>query len=355
MEKKPRTVSADQIAREVDPSPEERHLKSKVSELEGRIEELKKDYGGVRVLFQDIRNAIEICDPVPIVYTPPKGKMIISSPCASALQCSDWHIGKYVKADQIEEWNEFSFEIASQRVQSLVQRKTETVEIERSSAQIDDLHILSTGDMINGNLRPGDTATNEFPICIQPVKAGYLWADMLMGFAPHFRHIYVHWVVPDNHGRLTPKIETAEPWNSMNYIVAEIAKAKTAAQENIKWDIFPGELGIANVLNRAYLLRHAHDIGQSSLGIQFYAFERSVGREARRRMNRHTKYHFNILVTGHFHAPARTKDWWIGGSLSGTDNYDNSMGRESGPLQTGWLVHPKRGEMNYNEYDLSTR
>jgi predicted transcriptional regulator len=336
-----------------DSTPEVVHLQKQVNTLQTALVAEKAAKGELADTLSRILEAVTVCEPEKIVYKKQTGKMQVSNPCCSVLHCSDWHIGKSVRAEQIEEWGEFNYEIAKRRLERLVEYKVNTVELERKSINIQDLVILSTGDMINGALRNSDIATNEFPVCVQPVKAAELFSSVLMAMAPFFRKIYVEWVVPDNHGRVGKKIEFAEPWNSYNYLVAELARAKTAKQKNIVWHIHPGEIGRVEVEGRRYLIRHGHGMkGASYGGISWYKYEQMAGREARKRMRRDRKYQFHRIITGHLHAPVKGRDWWIGGSLSGTDSFDHACGRESEPIQTGWLVHPLHGEINYNEYNL---
>jgi hypothetical protein len=61
---------------------------------------------------------------------------------------------------------------------------------------------------------------------------------------------------------------------------------------------------------------------------------------------------FDRLIFGHFHTAAQGPDWRVCPSPCGTDNFDHSQGRYSSPAQVGWLVHPRRKEMNLNVYEL---
>lgn len=346
------------IEQEMSPDERVQYLQQRVREMESQQKTDDKSVGELMLLLEDVKEIVDAgaLSPLPVAYQTPKRKIKITQECAAMMHCTDWHIGRVTRSHEIEEWGEFNYQVATDRINQLVQAKMEVTEMERSNIVINDLVIASTGDMILGKLRESDIATAEFDPCVQVAKAANLWAHMLRALAPHFRNVRVEWTVPDNHSRLSKKFNSQEPWNSFNYLVAELLRAHMSAHDNVELNIHPGNIGNFEVLGRRYLSRHGHDMGAGGGGfggIPYYEKDRSAGKEARRRMRRGREHQFARMLLGHLHAPVRTKDWWIGGCLSGTDNFDHTQGRESEPIQTGWLVHPFRGELNYNEYVLT--
>jgi hypothetical protein len=87
-------------------------------------------------------------------------------------------------------------------------------------------------------------------------------------------------------------------------------------------------------------------------GIPFYGIERKKQREAMARMNMPIDKHFDKIVIGHFHSAVNHEHWMIGGSLSGTTEFDHKMGRHSLPHQTAWFVHPRHGEFDWSRWWL---
>lgn len=351
----PETRDADELANEIEPPAEQKYLQKRVKELEKRYSDLKDSHGELAVHLQGILNAAERVSPLKQVYKGTKSAKV-DSPVVAVLHCTDWHGGRFIPAIEVEDFNAFDYKIMNRRLhKNLMPRFQATVEGARTVMKIDELHILSTGDMCNGALH-GEAATNEFDELEQPVRIGYSWAELVRLLAPHYKKVVIHWVVPDNHGRITPKIESHRPWNSLNYICGEFAKVATKDIKNVEWNIYPGVMQVVEINEVRYLLRHGHGMTKGAGGfggIPYYAFERAVGKEARRRLVHFEGATFHRMITGHFHVATRAFDWWIGPSVSGTDTHDHENGRFHPPGQCGWLIHPKRGELNYNMFDLS--
>lgn len=335
-------------------SPRITHLENQVRLFESALRKEKLAKGELVGLLKQILSSVTMCDPVKIEYkkrTRSKSKHA----CSAVLHFTDWHIGKNVLSAEVNEFNAYSYEIARKRIEYIINAKINETYNERKYFDINELVILSTGDMINGALRDGDISTNEFPICVQPVKASELWASSLIELSKHFKIVRVEWDVPDNHGRMGKKIEWAEPWNSFNYLVSELVKAKVANQKNIVINIHPGVVGETIIQGKKYLFRHGHGMtkaGGSFSGIPFYNIDRYLAQETLGRMGLGSEYQFYKLVIGHFHVEYKSRLARISNSLSGTDNFDRSQGRYGVPGQPGWLVHPEFGEKNYNLYEV---
>ena len=345
-------------AAQVEPTPRVKALTAENAELRTRIEGLKQETGQAEVILAAVLDAAQRIAPLPTTYQPPRKSTRVTHPCEAVLVLTDWHVGKTVDAAEVLGENSFDFARLRERLlgdDGLVTRKVQTVDLERSNIRIDTLRVFCLGDMVNGNLREEDNATNEFSEAEQPIRSGALLAECLAALAPCFERVIVDYVVPDNHSRLTKKISHKQPWNSWNYIVAKYAEAMTERLGNVEWRIHPGEVAEVEVCGMRYLLRHGHDMTKGTGGfggLPFYGFERAAGLEARKRMRIPEKVVFDRLIFGHFHTYGQGPDWRVCPSPSGTDNFDHSQGRYARPAQVGWLVHPKRGEMNLNLYEL---
>jgi len=338
-------------------SPEIANLKEQIRLLNNALRDQKLAQGKLAGVLDQILKNVTVCDPVKIEYKKSKSKKLSHHLCSAVLHFTDWHIGRRVETVTVNNFNEYNYDIATKRVEYIVGAIIDEIENERRIFRIEELVIMVTGDMINGALRNGDIATNEFPLCVQPVKAAELIANAIVALASRFLRIRVEWVVPDNHSRIEKKIDWAEPWNSMNYIVAELVKAKTCMQENITVNIHPGTVGEVQVQNMKYLIRHGHGMtksGGSFSGIPFYNIDRYIAQETVARMGLGEDYRFDKVLIGHFHVEYNAKLARISNSLSGTDNFDRSLGRLGVPGQSGWIVHPKYGEKNYNLYEVGS-
>lgn len=351
-----KTRTSTAVEQELTPDQQIEHLKVALAEAQREVSAGGRDLGHIELLLREIRQAAPAAPAVKIEYRPPKEKLTVTAPCSKVFHISDWHIGRVTLAHQIEEWGEYNYAVACARVAHLCKAMLEDTEMERSNMRMDELYVLATADMILGMLRVPDMATAEWDVCQQVVMAARLVEGLLTGLAPHFSAVHVKWIVTDNHSRLSSKFNHAEPWNNLNYLVAELARAYTVNQPHIDWEVFPGELGIVDIRGTRFLMRHGHDMGKGAGGfggVPYYEKERAVGLEARRRMHKPREQQPHVLLMGHLHKPMLAADWMIGGALSGTDNFDHSQQRESPPCQTAWVVHPKHRIKHYERYVLA--
>lgn len=344
-------TTIDQLKKEINPDEEVLNLRDTVLTLNRRIKELKKAYGDMKTFFRDLRMYIEEIEPVPIEYTVPRTQKTVASPVTAVFHNTDGHMGAVQPPEEIENFGEFNPDICRARQVFWVQQGLEWVDLHRSSYRIDELVFIVTGDMISGDIHRELIATNAFPPPIQAVEAALLLADLVSMAAPHFKNVRVEFVVPDNHGRLTKKIQHKEAgMNSLNYIVGFIAKSRLEKIQNVEFNIWPQFQKVINVNTRRYLINHGHGV-MGWAGFPYYGIERKVGREAIKRMMTNMNQ-FDRVICGHWHAPLSHPWYWIGGSVSGTDAYDHDNGRYCHPTQACWLVHPKWAEFDRTDFDL---
>lgn len=348
MSKMKRAISVEELQSRTDPTPEVRLLRSQVAQLRSRVDELKIIVGKNENLFAELAEAIHEIKPQPFVYVPPKDTTV-ASPISEVWHLTDWHIGEIIEADEVEFFNAYNYDIAKARVGLFTKTCLRWTELLRHTYRVEELVILCTGDFISGDIHDELKITNEFPSPVQCVKAGTLLAEAIAAAAPHFPKIRVEFVVPDNHSRLTKKPQAKQSGlNSFNYIVGWVAKEMLAAHTNIHFELYPHHQQVVAINGMRYLCQHGHGI-KGTWGIPYYGVERVTSQAAKARMNAPDKRKFDRLLIGHFHSPLRSQFWCIGGSLTGTSEYDHQNNRYCKPCQTAWVVHPRHGEFNYME------
>lgn len=344
-------ISPEELKSQVDPIPEVRMLRSQNAQLARRVDELKIAVGDNENLFAMVRDAINAVEPLPTVVDnnslKPSG-----TPVSEVWHFSDWHIGEVIDADEVEMFNAYNYDIARQRIQHFVHTALRWTKTIRSNHKLDELVIICTGDFISGDIHEELKITNEFPSPVQCVKAGTLLAEAAATAASYFSKVRVEFIVPDNHSRLTKKPQAKlAGLNSFNYIVGYIAKETLRKHSNVEFNLYPAVQQVVTVQNTRYLCRHGHGI-KGTWGIPYYGVERVTSQAAKARLNMPGNRKFDRLLIGHFHAPLRSQYWCIGGSLSGTSEFDHDNNRYAKPSQTVWLVHPNHGEFNYMEVQL---
>lgn len=333
------------------PTDEAQHLKAEVSRLNKILQGRKKDAGRIQDAMTDVLAAVPKAKPPKLEMTPAR-KVLVDSPVVQVVQATDWHIGEVVTKEHTEEFGETNYAIACSRVGKFGHSIIKHAENLRKSYTIDECHILHTGDHISGDIHEELVRTNEFPAPVQAVKSGFLLGAFIAGVAAHFPKVSVDLITAGNHDRITRKPQSADGGlNSWGYVVCEIARQHVAALPNVKVRVHTALSAIVPVANQRYLISHGDGI-MGTFGLPYYGFERRKQREAMARMNMPEDKHFHKIILGHFHAAVNHEHWMIGGSLSGTTEFDHKQGRHSKPHQTSWLVHPKHGEFAWTRWWL---
>ncbi len=343
-------VSKEAFKGEYDPEVEIGFLRELLQEADRDREKDRKEYGGLKSLFRDLREQVEAIDPPKIDYKRPK----LSKPASPIVHVShwcDWHEGAVQDPDEIEGFNEFNPDILRARLKNCVRDQLEWVEVHRKNYVVDESRDLFTGDLISGGIHPELLWTNEYPPPVQAINAGELLAELIAMKAPHFDRVVVDFVTVDNHGRLTKKPQSNEAGlNCWGYVTGMYAKERLRDFPNVKFNLYPVIQQVVIVAGRRYLLTHGDRV-RGWAGFPWYGLDRKVAKESIKRMRRGMAK-FDRVILGHWHTPLAHPWYWIGGSASGTTSYDHGEGRESEPIQSAWMVHPRHGEFDRTDWNL---
>lgn len=323
-------------------------LKFKTNELEKANKDLRLKVGAQKELASELGDAVRAADPFPrFIYESPQDSKSLVVP---TLMLSDWHIGEVIKEDETEGFNKFDYQVAEDRIFGIVDSFLKWVGAARKIYNIKTASILGLGDWVSGNIHAELLATNEFPLPVQTAKAGLLFGEVLVRISQHFDILEVSEVGADNHGRLQPKPQAKQKAaNSMSFLVHTIANQYSEKQGNIRIDEAAGIKMVTEIANHKFLLEHG-DTVKAYMGIPYYGMNRERGREAMKRMG--TLQEFNYMGLGHWHVPGFVEGCVIvNGSLSGTSEFDHSVGRHAEPAQVAFMVHPKYGVFNWTPFN----
>ena len=332
-------------------------LQSQLNEKDLVLKEYKRSHGKLEDFFNRVSANIMPVLPLESVYEGGSGK--VGSPCVAVMRISDGHMGAVQVPDEIEGFNEYNPEISRNRQINYAKKFCKWIDVNRGGYQIDELAVIVTGDLISGDIHDELRITNEFPTPVQCVKAAEVLVEQMRLVASNFHKVTVHFLVEDNHARLTQKPQAKEAgYNSFNYVVGKIAEIYLKKIKNIEFNIYPQYEKVVTVLNRQYLISHGHGI-RGWMGIPWYSIERHVKKEAGARMQiimedltRAKDIGFHKYVFGHYHTYFETDLYSCCPSVQGTDAYDHQNGRYSKPGQSAWLVHPKNAEFSLMNFQL---
>jgi len=333
------------------PEPEVVHLRAEVDALRKRYDKEREAHGELREVLTDLKLAVSAAEPVKMVYKPGKDSADKGSPLTCVLHLTDLHNGEVTKAEEVDGFGEFNPEIFTSRLHDLGQKILRFVEVQRAGYNIQNLHVLGTGDYVSGDIHQELQVTNAYPAPVQAVRAGYDLGALLAMLAPHFEHVSSDWITCDNHGRLTRKNQAAEGGqNNWGFVVAHVIQQHVSRLSNVKVNIHAKPSALVGIGSERYLCFHGHEI-KGWAGLPYYGFDRRAAMEAVKRMNV-PDASFTKMVFGHFHTAVSTLLYNSGGSLSGTNAFDHSCGRHARAHQTSWLVHPERGEFAFSRWWL---
>jgi hypothetical protein len=323
------------------------NLQAKFETANKQLKEMIKREEKTKEYVAEVTQAVQALDPLPLVNVlKPKAS---HTPMTAVFHLTDWHVGERIRKKETEGFGNFDWEVAQDRVLGqLVPAYLRWLDTQRSGYVINDVCLLLTGDFISGDIHDELRRTNEFPIPVQTARAGHLLGSLVHAMAPHGEKVTVVEIGADNHSRLVQKPQAKQKVdNSMGYLVYEILNAHLAKHENVVIDRAEGMKHLFQIGNYKFLGEHG-DTVKSWMGVPWYGIEREKAREATRRMFDDRGFHY--IIMGHWHTP-----WFgqliVGGSLSGTSEYDHSCGRMGRPCQTSFLVG-KRGAFNFVPFEL---
>jgi hypothetical protein len=334
-------------------SEEYQELQRQLREKDFILETYNKEHGKLEVFFKHIGDVVRPVIKLSKAEIAIPKDVMSESPSIAVMQISDGHMGAVQYGEEIEYINEFNPEICSARQIDYAKRFVKWVDMHRASHNIRDCAVIVTGDLISGDIHENLQITNAFPTPVQCVKAAEVLTKQMAIISPHFENITVHFLVEDNHSRLTKKPQAKEAgYNSLNYIVGKIASIYLEKHDNIVFNIYPQYEKVIEVSTRKYLISHGHGL-QGWMGVPWYSIDRHVGKEAKARLQiimnditRAKDIGFHKYIFGHWHTPFDHSLYSCCASVSGTDAYDHKNGRYSEPSQSSWIVHPKHGEFD---------
>lgn len=253
----------------------------------------------------------------------------------STLVClwSDWHIGEQIgqEAGQV-----FTSEIAARRVDSLLSRTEQLVELHRPSQVL----ILGLGDFISGIIHAELLEEADHGVVEQVELAGELisWAFGQLSRAVRGRALF-YGLSTDNHSRMTEKPRYKQRYKTnLSYLCLKHAEMRLPPAARRRFQILKGISEVIDLTDGSSILVTHGDQIRSYSGLPLLGIERYRDRELLRRIRTYGKG-FDILVLGHFHMPVLFSNTIvINGSLCGPNEYAVARGLYSPPSQVAFTI-----------------
>lgn len=341
----------------------EKFLTKENTQLKGQIERLQETSGFQQILTDKILKAVDALTPL-VPYSYKAGKSA-EAEMAAVLQLSDWHIGEVISESETGSFGRYNFDIAKQRANYITDKFLGWLQSHRASFKIPKVYVFGQADWVSGDIHNELRVTNEFPLPEQAVRSGQLFAQVLARIAPHAPELHVVAIEPDNHGRMNPKPQFKQKArNNMSFVTYAMAEALLKEHGNINWINNHRIRELVDVVGQKFLIEHG-DVVKSWQGIPYMGMLRHTAREANKHMRAilekqrqelarlHNEYGFDFVALGHFHVPnVIDNQILVNGSLSGTSEFDEGVGRYAKPSQVSFLVHPKYGFFDWTPWTV---
>ena len=230
-------------------------------------------------------------------YSPKKSRSPVEIPI---LHITDVHFGKRTAT--------YNIAVAEERMQSLAEKTVQLVELRRSVAKIDELHIFLGGDFGEGEgaIFPGQALEIDQDVVGQLVKEGpRIMCEQFLLYLSHFKKLVVK-AVPGNHGRISRFAAKRNNFDSWLYLgLRQMVEGSLSLKDRsrIEWDLpFDRPAGSEwfahhKTFDYGHMLVHGDQI-RGALGFPWYGVGKKLSGWA------DLVPDFSYLWMGHFHTLA---------------------------------------------------
>jgi predicted phosphodiesterase len=310
---------------------------------------LRDSAADVRAIIAD---RVEAVAPVEMRFNPPSKDGLPTHEWV--LNLSDWHIGQYTTLEETGGLFETSTENALAQVQALWDALALVHDIESAGRSIRKLHILSLGDMVDGDLmRVSQTKKVDRFVAEQyPIMYGLMLA-LVQAALTRFDEVEVH-VVGGNHDRFGKfgdaglgELAYIDNWSFVMGTALESAFRQDARVSVKNHQSF---FGTAIIAGHKFAFSHGSDVNwrsNSYAGIPYYSL--NVAGERMKAM----VDGYDFLVMGHGHIPMVLPIGFdakviMNGSLPGSSTFVQSKYKSiRRPSQGLMSIHHRLGLTGY--------
>lgn len=328
--------------REAEPEPPTEDDSDRLTLAQSTIRNLTAENDRLRTRVASIRQSVEaVAGAVRPIKAPTftvRARAKTSGSTTAVLCIADWHLGEHVFASQTG-GHEYDPDIARTGMLDIASRFLEWVETQRHGYSIDNLTVLSLGDLTSGSIHPELIRTNSLPATVATARAAELLAEVVGGLAPHFSRVKLVEVSADNHGRLDVKPPSkgaaVENWC---YLVHRLANALLAKFPNVETLLSDDPMPVVEIEGHSIMALHGHQIRGGSNGSPYYGITRHFARVMQGRYEDGLPP-LAAVIMGHLHHFSVCEERIIlAPSLIGPSEFSVQRGLRGKPAQLGFLV-----------------
>lgn len=308
-----------------------------------RCRELQSGYDHMRREMhkaqQDFEMVMQEMVPKFVPTSIPRRSKPKASDATAVLAFSDLHYEERVDPKTIHGINEYDRTIATSRVNAMVSKTMEQIDMFRQMHNIKHFVLWAGGDLMSGAIHDELMENNELP----PAKAAYEVSKLLADVVETFHAIGGFETIDvlfndGNHGRSTKKTRVAtRSGNSWEWLAAKMLEWSFTRYTNIRWTVAEGEQIIHQVQDRPWRFLHGDTIRyQGGVGGLTIPANKAVAQWNRARPCYHTLF-------GHWHQYLRERDWTSNGSVIGYGPFSQHIKGQYEPPQQALLIADREG------------
>ncbi len=268
---------------------------------------------------------------------------------SAILGWADWHGGEVVNIDVMEGYNEYNPVIMCRRAQATVDTALELMFSHHVGTTFDDIVVFDMGDGVNGDLLPDNAKTNAVAFfqaiaLVAELKAlGLLELHVNSGLPVYYVGS------PGNHGRHGDKMPWKQPWDTADWLIAEMMRVRLANVPAIQIAEMKSWTTRVEVKGHVHSLNHGTTAAKGGYGgISFYSIMRNDGKLTALESSHDQKVDYRWR--GHIHQKATLPmmngvgDQFQVGSLVGGNEYAlGDLASYEEPTQLFVGAHERRG------------
>lgn len=323
----------------------EQALRNEVKYLKGELNAAARETNLMARLIRETNDSVPLLPPAPPLWVPGSftGKTIETS----VQFISDLHGYEDVSAERTRGLNEYTPDIAAQRMATLVASHASIVQKLRIGAyEFPELVIALGGDFHPGTIHDLERhSLKDSNAVLHCYGVAWLLAQTIRELARLYPKTYV-FGVPGNHGRMMDarRMQQKDPTRNWDYMIYLIVVEMLRGTDIEFW--FPDSYGAqVDIRGFNFLLNHGHEI-KSWGGIPWYGISRYIDRTNAVEAARGNKIDYHLLA--HFHEyvslPHAAGETFVNGSVIGGNEFSlNAIMKMSWPHQLMFGVHEKFG------------
>lgn len=252
------------------------------------------------------------------------------------LNLADWHVG--AMADNY--WRTLNLEMLKLNVEELKKAVVQDI----YAFGINELYVLSLGDMIHGMIHATNRVEAEFNVVRQVKECAILMLDLLASLGKHVKIQYFN--THGNHGRIVPTKSAAIDEENFEIFVNMLIEKEMEHQENMTYHADIVDIGIIDFKIFGFQCYGVHGDKDK--------LSRVAGDLALAMANKPS-----YIFMGHLHHKVKADEFqgcevYISRSLSGVDNYAKSI-RKMNPIGQELFVFDEDGLQYIHAIKVSSK